>query len=532
MALVCGMDLGWRGWSAAQLERQPGQIAGQIVIAGVAHGGGVPGAAIALIDGRDQVVASAMSDGQGRFVVDDLEPGRYVVTASKAGFVGASYGAPEFGYLGVPVALDSGQRVNGLTLRLPIGASISGRVLDESGRLLPGVSVRLRIRGARGRVPALVSPVTAVAAGAVTTLVSDDRGAFRFYGLPAGQYAVVAERRPTPEGTSFRPTYYPSSTDPDRAAMIELGPGQQLDGVDVMVRRERFFQVDGHLISSTGRARELRAALTPDGPFINPVTARADGSFTFSNVPAGQYRLMAWSTAPSLWGETPVDVSGQDMLGVSVSLDPAGTLTGRIALVGTGSNSVDLARLRVTIPVGSLSVYRPQSAVDLSGHFSIGGVPPGVHGIVITEPGDKRVLRDWHLAAIDVGGQDGLVDPPTFGSGMSVRATVVMTSSQQLITGVLTHSGGGTTADYMVVVFPFDPRLRLKEIGRTRLSRPDAAGRYVVEGLPPGRYQICVVRLLPVSAFDTPEIYESLASSSILVDLAPGQRVQRDISLR
>ena len=81
----------------------------------------------------------ALTDDDGRYQLANLAPGRYLLTAAKAGWVTTYYGSPRPGRPpGSRVAVADAARVN---LDIPIvrGGVIAGRIVDESGRPMPRV---------------------------------------------------------------------------------------------------------------------------------------------------------------------------------------------------------------------------------------------------------------------------------------------------------------------------------------------------------------------------------------------------------
>src|SRR5689334_258448 len=58
---------------------------------------------------------SAVSDNQGRFLINNLPPGRFTVTAMKPAFLTGALGATRPGGLGVELIVGPGQRIDNLS---------------------------------------------------------------------------------------------------------------------------------------------------------------------------------------------------------------------------------------------------------------------------------------------------------------------------------------------------------------------------------------------------------------------------------
>jgi hypothetical protein len=135
---------------------------------------------VAPIDGRPR---SVLTDEAGRFAVKDLPAGKYAVSAVKTGFVRTAFGQRRALRDGTPIEVRDGQTVSSVDMILPRGGVITGRLRDEDGEPLSRAGVRaLRFqyqRGERRLMPA----------GNDQT---DDRGEYRIFALPPGEYVVTA----------------------------------------------------------------------------------------------------------------------------------------------------------------------------------------------------------------------------------------------------------------------------------------------------------------------------------------------------
>jgi hypothetical protein len=167
---------------------QPGLIVGRVVDAG--SGAGIAGAAVtaAAAAGPGQPAGpprqrpSILTDGDGRFVLTVSPAGRVNLSAGARGYLMQPYGALRPGGTGQPLDLAAGEKLSNIVIRMWKGATISGRILDEAGEPVDGVSVGIMKRElASGRV----RYVTAGAAG------SDDRGRYASSPLAPGNYIVV-----------------------------------------------------------------------------------------------------------------------------------------------------------------------------------------------------------------------------------------------------------------------------------------------------------------------------------------------------
>jgi hypothetical protein len=150
-------------------------------------------AQVSLISSDATVARNTLTDAAGRFAFADLPAGRFTLAASKPGWVRASYGAKRYDRPGTTITLTDGQKMTGVAMKMAHGGVIAGTILDENGMPAQGVQVRvMQYRMLNGE--RTLAPVTA---GALFGEATDDRGAFRLFGLPAGDYVLSAQPRNT-----------------------------------------------------------------------------------------------------------------------------------------------------------------------------------------------------------------------------------------------------------------------------------------------------------------------------------------------
>jgi len=146
------------------------------------------------------------SDAEGRFSTAPLPPGRYHLSATKAGY--AQTAVPRLN----PPASGS------LEVRLPRSASLAGRVVDMYGEPVMGMPVS--VMDAPGN--------------AIKTVATDDLGDYRVGGLAAGTYLVAINQFSVDSaGNVAREiSYYPGMPSAEMAQPLVVAPGDQKSGVD------------------------------------------------------------------------------------------------------------------------------------------------------------------------------------------------------------------------------------------------------------------------------------------------------------
>ena len=167
-----------------------GTIAGTVVSVGRGDTGAKQGLAAARVTIRSAdggTARSQITDAAGGFAFLALPDGIYSLSALKAGYVPMTYGARDSEGPGVPLGLSGGERLSGLILMLPHGAVITGRVTDEDGEPAAHTYVELLTQMTLDGSSVLAPVQCGAAAVGNDGPMTDDRGEYRFFGIPPGE---------------------------------------------------------------------------------------------------------------------------------------------------------------------------------------------------------------------------------------------------------------------------------------------------------------------------------------------------------
>jgi len=230
--------------------------------------------------GRGQQVVQMLTNSDGYFVFRDLPPGAYNFRASLSGYTGGGYNQRRSELPGQPLMLGDGQQIGDLTLKMWKMGSISGTVTDENGDPVVGAFVRVLRRSVVGG-----HPVLALSGFGRST---DDRGQYRAFDMPPGDYVVcvpaVAVTAPASGGDAGANTF----TGPNGAVIMFNVGGPVLNGG----------QRVGDLVLQTGAQGRGSAVPPPVGDngkvFVYPTifypTAMTSSRATVISLKSGEAR--------------------------------------------------------------------------------------------------------------------------------------------------------------------------------------------------------------------------------------------------
>jgi hypothetical protein len=520
---------------------------------------------VVLIGSATGTLRVTSTDGDGRFSFADLPADRYVIGASKPPYLGAVAGARRPARPGTPVAVREGESVANIAIRLPMAAAVAGVITDEGGQPIPGVLVGLqRTRG--GERVSVTSP-----GGLVGT---DERGRYRLFGLPPGEYFVVAMRLGTlgaaplsdadvdaamkggrvalPPGdplSRYAPVFFPGTTRADDAAPVVLSAGEERDGVDFRVQSVRTARLEGIVMTADGQPTPaadvmLSPAISSPLQFTSRMRVTPDGRFATTNLPPGSYTIVAQAGGGpgGLSAAIPLVIDGADLTGIQVTLRPPLTLSGRLVFDGAAPPAVLNGRrvpLRVLTP-GLTGVAAPQVApTGADGSFLISRVLPGRY--LLGGPlffGATTDSVTWALQSVIVDGRDVTDLPFEITSDAPPKEIVVTYGDRwQQLSGRLLQSSGALAPDYTIVVFPANRAYWISRSRRIVTTRPGTDGQFTVSGpgpitLPPGDYLVAAVTDIDRDEQFDPAFLSSLVTAAIPVTLHAGDRKVQDLIIK
>jgi Carboxypeptidase regulatory-like domain len=468
---------------------------------------------------------SMSTTAQGTYEFKDLPPGRYMISASRAGFIRLQYGQRRPGEAGRPLQLADRQGVANADFSLPRTSSISGRVTDEIGDPLPEVSIMpAQWKYFRGR-----RQLVRVSGGA-TFNQTDDTGQFRISGLEPGDYFVIAHTRttwtidgkPPTERIGFLPTYYPGTGKQPEAQRIKVPLAQEVVIGDFAMVPGRVATISGTATTSTGvplAGESVNRNQNFDSPsgstsFGMPgAKVNPDGSFLIKDVTPGEYRLSIRSPAdkdrPAEGVTVTVNVLGEDVAGVMLVTTAGGSMAGRI-ISDTGEPlTMPDTRMQVSArPVDPSTTFttfetdngrvRDDWTFDLTGLF-------GANRISVSP-----MPRGWIVRSIHYEGRD-LADVPVEVTGGQRLEGVTVTLSKTLpaLRGTLLDERN-QPIEGTVLLYPEESQKWSEQSRLTRTARPDASGLFEFRNVIPGAYLAVALEYVREGEWTDPEFLESL----------------------
>ena len=478
--------------------------------------------------------AATMTDAEGRYELTQLAAGRYQLKARRGGYVEVAYGQRRPFERGRPLELGEKAVLQNIDFALPPGAVVTGRVVDETGEAVAHVFVSLSrrryIEGARRLV---------LESGSST----DDRGEFRIFGVPPGDYVIVARFDSRDLGSRDRvryvPTYYPGTPVASEAQRVTVGPGQEVPGITIALARAATATVRG-VVRASGQASVGPATFVTAREINGPqahgemkmATAAGDGSFAIAGLLPGAYVVAARSTSGSEFASAEVVVEGSDVAGVTLLLSKGATARGRIRF-DTGKPPEGLRPSEVLV----MPILADHQMAGMH-EMGMRGDPPvsrddwtfelrGLRGRGFIRAG---TMSDWEMKRVRREGVDVTDTPLDFATdvdGLEIELTQRVTT----VSGGVSDDRGGVALDATVILFPDDPGKWGPHSRFIESARPDQQGRFTIRGLPSGRYLAIAVGYLEPGEERDPDVLEAWRQGGTSFTLSEGETHALDLKL-
>ncbi len=560
MLVVAGMTTAWvtaqmpaRDSAASLLPPAgKGRIAGRIT-----ERDDVPvRRATVTIAGDMRLTRTAITDTDGRFSIDQLPLGRFTVTATKAGHPAMSFGARLPFRTGAGVFVAEGESVD-TSFRLPRGAVITGTVRDERGHPMLDVPlmawlVRTSLGGQRTLDFSTPEP---------QTFMSDDRGQYRVFGLPPGEYVVgttwyfrgvgpdarmpgVADyqaafapqqprapepARPSPAQFNYAQIFAPSSLDPLSGTSVRLAAGQEVGGVDILMQFIQKARIEGAIVYPDGTPAPTRLLISRQSS-VSALNSSSEspglqtGRVASGGLSPGPYTVFAevpaTADSPALWASQDVNLAPGETASITLTLQTSLVMSGTLVFEGKSPLPSDMTRVVASFQRQGPVWARPSVRVNAEGRFTATGIVPGRYLITASVPaGNATTGPVWRVASVKLDDEDVTDRPQELGPGAGA-VTITFTDVVTELSGRLLSETGEPTADYFVIAMPEDRAYWLPQSRRIVSTRPDGQGRYLFRGLPPGRYRIAVTTDVVPQDLREPAILEQLLPQSLRVTVS------------
>jgi hypothetical protein len=469
----------------------------------------------------------AATQSSGSFLFRGVPAGRYVVVATRNGYLPAEFGQKNAQGRGVPIVVSTTQPQIDLRITMTPTASVSGRILDRSGQPIAGVPVQL------------VKPIFQEGRRTMSvmkSMLTNDLGEYRIFWVAPGSYYVnvippvdvpppggtgipliinpysqpagrslwwnAANVTTTPTGNglpdneAYLPIFFPGTPDESAATLIDLQAGADVRGIDIRVVPVRAWRIRGVVLNGTTRQPMpgVPLQLISLGPMPRATQANADtmGRFVIPKVPSGPYVLASLVPAAGVGRLLSVEVRDAD-IEANIELQPFYNLSGRIAASNPTALSIGL---RLELGIQNPPQLNTTPAAD--GSFTLRNVPPGDYRVflspilvpqVTSAPTIPVNLQNAYVKSMRLGDTDLLNGRLRLDRPPESPIEIITATDPGNLSGRVLDNRQRPSSGAIVVLMPeLERRVQRTDLYKT--ASTDEAGQFLIEGVPPGDYRL------------------------------------------
>ncbi|MBI3426065.1 MAG: carboxypeptidase regulatory-like domain-containing protein [Acidobacteria bacterium] len=498
-----------------------------------------------------------VTDADGRYQLRDLPQGKYAVRALSSAYVlGAAERYDPWSQQagGRLVTLEAGEQRTEVDLEFVRGGVITGRLTDARGKPVIEEGIHL----IEMRDPQ--RPDYAQGSSTIIGDQTDDRGVYRLFGIPAGRYAVAVGMgvvKSEHNNLEFRGrltralVFYPGVPSLDKAKIIAVNEGDELTGIDFKLADEAQAEtvaVTGHVIEAENGKPVPKVSLlleskeSADTPRDSRIAQTdAEGEFRFTELKAGGYTLgysqayqtsKATAVADGFYGESlSFTVGAEAVNGLELRLQRAASVSGVVVVEGQATSGDEQL---MPYGISVMPVYEElseeernknrrelnyaQATLGATGQFKLTGLRPGrvqLQLVSVTDRPGRFMMRRIERNGAPVSGilEIGAAQQLTGLRISVVRGTGRLRGQVELV--------GALPAGYrmQVDVLAEEFKRRLNSGEETMISggdprqgsaSVDEAGRFLIEELLPGTYELRFMAWPPPSQRDLPMLNDEM----------------------
>ncbi|MFN0107390.1 MAG: collagen binding domain-containing protein, partial [Blastocatellia bacterium] len=287
----------------------------------------------------------------------------------------------------------AGEKLANQDIRLARGGVITGRVTDATDKPVILEQVQLTVLDREGKQQTFPN-FTNNEMG-----ITDDRGVYRYFGLPAGRY-LVSVGKEAGKGTAsertggfYRRVYFPGVPEAGRAQAIEIKAASEVEGIDFkLAPMEKSFTVSGQALDPNGQPSP--GAYIDFSIFDTSTnrwrglsygeSANASGQFQFAGLLPGRYAVSGspHPTHNEYSDLVPFEVKDEDVENLEIKLQRGATISGALVAEGVTDSLAALREAKIFVRPASLesddlTVRLNGGFAQPDGKFQLSSLPPG-----------------------------------------------------------------------------------------------------------------------------------------------------------
>ena len=495
-ALACILFLVVAAFFAHAQQDQTGSISGKVTF----KNKGVTSILVIAVDtnyrdGEERSHNRALTDIDGNYLINNVPTGDYLVYPVAPELVIES---------DQRVTIPAGETIRDINFALVHSGAITGRIKDADGQPRMGETVTV-VR---------VEPESDYERHKFASFRTDDRGIYQAFGLRPGKYKVFVgqpspRQIPSPSLPGYvrkilKQTFYPSVTDPEKATILEVTESSEIKDIDIVASAASTFKLAGRIIDgeTSKPLPNVRFVIMQSNFSYSKglFSSDSNGEFKLEGATPGNYKLFIFSAGD--WRADPltVDVIDKDLTGLELKAMRGASLAG-VVVVENSDNKVAVPKLSDLLIFASgpklpETDYSPISNlidVNPDGSFKIAGLTAGMNRLHLRQRNNSP-LSALEIARVEQNGvrQSGDINLKDGEQVAGLRIVAKVVELTGAIRGQIKFENGEPLRAARTIV----SISRLNE-NSSKSSEVDSRGRFLIEGLAAGTYELSVMMVRP-----------------------------------
>ena len=489
-------------------------------------------------DREHQIATRTTADG--RFELKNVPAGQYKLNVSRNGYVAQELNQKKPGDPGATLTLRPAQRISDLIFKLGRAAVITGKVYDEDGEPVAGVSVRaMRQVYADGRK------------GFTTTNFqqTNDLGEFRIFGLAPGRYYISAEltsrnrivgdrefsgSEKSRGEKGYARIYYPSALEVARASSIYVKEGDEIPSVDIFMKEVVVYRVRGkvqYLLPHRGtrdtQLMVMRRGQKIDWDFVGAQeVVKTDNTFQIPELVPGEYTISAQFFDEGKFYSTQedVDVVNADVDGLTLIIGPGVDIPGHLLWDGKPSLEGERATINLVPDQTGSWAWGGQAHVEETNQFMLKEVQQGTFRITV-----DGISKDCYIKQIQLG-ETALPDHVLHVKrGSAGQLAITINSKGARLQGMVVNDESTPVAGVWVVGVPEESKRGLLYLYKSVTT--DQYGHYDLRGLAAGKYSIFAWDGVERGEWEDSEFLKTNGVKGVTVEMSDGDVTTADLQV-
>ncbi len=480
-------------------------------------------AVLTVASSRSDADKYTLTDGNGEFVLKNIKAGIYQAIVKVPGVLNPDYSDrenPEF----QPFAIDGVSEIQ-TEIGVRRGAAISGRVLYPDGEPIIDAKVQVFAKDK----PLIERYSYGSDRDNIMVASTDDRGFYRFTGLPAGEYIVRVTEKVTHASesaevssysvTSYNnnsqlKTFYPSGSNVKEAAAVQAYLGQEQTGIDISIPDRQLFRISGTVVAKNSK-KPLENVTVSFSKIEEPevvryyqgegIKADAQGKWLFKELPKGKYRLTFAQKIPYSYDESKpkqdnqpkyasvsreVEIDSENLADINVELPIQATISGIITVEDNQPfpDFVSFMASDAERMTGSSSYINKNDNQNAklknssSREFKLSGLSEGKFRL-------SARTEDYYVKSIRLGSRDLLASPLEVKDGDAIEGVqIVLGADVGTLKGTVSNFIKGKIA--FVVLLP-SGKTATESLQNSRSALISQSGNFEIKAAP-GEYIVII----------------------------------------